>query len=86
MLRAYSNLLRWVFLGSAILPACGAYIAISFTKDQFTGVLFGLLYLFVGLLLTYEFHRLLAFFIRRSRYRPTNRSTGSTACRDGSYR
>jgi spermidine synthase len=61
MLRAYSNLLRWVFLGSAILPACGAYIAISFTKDQFTGVLFGLLYLFVGLLLTYEFHGLLVF-------------------------
>ncbi len=55
MTRAYSNLLRLAFLGTAVLPAI-AFYSLPFARR---GVLDIVLYLLLGLLLTLAFHRLL---------------------------
>jgi Spermine/spermidine synthase domain len=68
MLRAYSNLLRLVFLGSALLPAIGRFeppitngkIINTFTLP-FLISSGALLYLVLSLILIIEFHRLLVF-------------------------
>ncbi len=58
MIRTYNNLLRGVFLAGALLPAFALYIGL--TPPVFRSDIVELfLYLFLGILLTIAFHRLL---------------------------
>ncbi|MGC2232108.1 MAG: hypothetical protein WBA09_11440, partial [Candidatus Acidiferrum sp.] len=58
MIRTYNNLLRGVFLAGALLPAFALYIGL--TPPVFRSDIVELfLYLFLGILLTLAFHRLL---------------------------